>query len=244
MESRCLRPPALLAPEAEADDQWLALPGEWRGRASLALELDAKAADPRARRTRHRHRWAREVMDVLEPGRLRGSRRGQVLDPGVDRVADCYPMVQPIVQERDRRPLDPSDLTDQWSELCHRAAELAAEDGAELLGLLAARTLVNVETELPVAVRRLRLWDVHEENDRAILDGGSIDLTGVDVEGEHDVAEVLVGRPLKGRCGAGAGSLTGAVLEIGSAQLPAHRSSSLWPGPSSNVEPMPVNPPT
>jgi hypothetical protein len=82
---------------------------------------------------------------------------------------------------------------------------------------------------------------VDEENDRAILDGGSIDLAGVDVEGEHDVAEVLVGRPLKGRCGAGAGSLAGAVLEIGSAQRPAHRSSSLWLGPSSTLELMPVN---
>lgn len=107
----------------------LALPGERRGRASLALELDAEAADPRARRTRHRHRWGRQVLDVLEPGRLRGSRRRQVLDLGVDRVADRYPMVQPVVDERDRRPLDPSDLTDQWSERGHRAAELAAEDG-------------------------------------------------------------------------------------------------------------------
>src|SRR5262245_41492340 len=114
MESRCLRPPALLAPEAEADDQWLALPGEWRGRASLALELDAKAADPRARCTRHRHRWARQVVDVLEPGRLRGSRRRQVLDPGVDRVADCYPMVQPVRRERGWRTPDRSDRDTPW----------------------------------------------------------------------------------------------------------------------------------
>ena len=60
-------------------------------------------------------------------------------------------MGQPVLRDRDRRPLEPGDLADQRSERGHRAAELAAEDGAELLGLLCARALVDVEADRPVA---------------------------------------------------------------------------------------------
>lgn len=126
-----------------------------------------------------------------DPGGVRSSTSMSIASPTVT------PMGQPVVRERDRRPLEPGDLADQRSKRGHRAADWAAEDGAELLGLLRARALVDVEADRPVAVHQLRLRDVDEENDREILDRGSIDLARVDVEGEHDIAEVLVGRPLK-----------------------------------------------
>src|SRR4051812_21652726 len=125
-----------------------------RGERRLALVLDPERADARARGARDRQLGARRVEDAGEPrGLARGrAERDDVLDLEVDRVADPHAVAQAVLLDLDRRALDPEVLADQRPQRLHRAAELAAEDTAQLLGLLVGGRGVDEDAQPPVAL--------------------------------------------------------------------------------------------
>src|SRR3954453_22515154 len=117
-------------------------PGEVRVRhAGLALVLDAEGADLRALRLRHgevgrdrmEHAVEFDSVTVLD------AERDDVLDLEVDRVADADAVPDAVVIDLDRGALHAEHLAYQRREAGHRAAQLAAEDLDELVGLLVRR---------------------------------------------------------------------------------------------------------
>ena len=125
--------------------------------------------------------------------------RHDVLDLEVDGVADLDAVAQPVLADLDRRALRAEVLAHERPERLHRAAELPAEDGAELRGLLLRRGGVDEDPEAPVAVGH-HLRRVGDSRDLQAADVGALDVTVDDVEDERDAAPVVV-RPERQRRG-------------------------------------------
>src|SRR4051812_16323482 len=114
-------------------------PGEARAReARLALVLDAERVDAGPGRLRDRQLGPRRVEDAGQPRGLTrlDPERDDVLDLEVDGVPDLHAVQQPLLADLDRGAFDSEVLADQPAERLHRPAELSAEHGAELRGLL------------------------------------------------------------------------------------------------------------
>src|SRR3954451_15452644 len=128
-------------------------PGEGRAREPrLPLVLDPEGVDPRAGRLGDGELRPGRVEHPLEADSLArlDPERDDVLDLEVDDVADLHAVPDAVVDDLDRHPLDAEHLADERDEARHRPSELPAEDGRELVGLLAGCRLVDEHAELPV----------------------------------------------------------------------------------------------
>src|SRR5206468_5885549 len=203
-------------------------PGELgRRKPALALVLDPERVDPRARRFRHREVRRDRMGRALDADRLSGldSEGNDVLDLEVDRVPDAHAVAHAVVLNLDRGPLDTEHLTDQWAQRSHRAAELAAEDADELVGLLGGRTLVDEDSEAPVSLGHdlARIGDSSHPEPAYVR---AFDVTFADVEEERDAA-VVVCRAAIHRNDAGAHELARARFDVGAFDVPGHQPTSL-----------------
>ncbi len=129
---------------------------------------------------------------AVEPHRLAGldPERHDVLDLEVDRVADADAVPQPVVVDLDRRPLDAEHLAHQRRERGHRAAQLAAEDLDELVGLLVGRpSSTNTPSRQFPSVMTFGVSAIAATFEPA--DVGALDLTLADVEDERHATEVV-----------------------------------------------------
>src|SRR5918997_5330325 len=213
-------------------------PGEGCGEAALAFggvvepqALDTGRESPRRSKLR--------VSRVLGLGELRRwpfrvERRDEILDLHVDGVADLDPVATAVVDVLDRRHLHAEVLADERDDVGYGTAHLPREDGTELLSLLFARPLVHEHPDPPVALQHL-LWSVEDQHHAEVAHVRAVDLTGVDVPGEHRGAAVVVGG-----CGEPGGD-TGthyvaiAVLDVRSFQSPSHSLSSFPHAPHRSV---------
>ena len=150
--------------------------------------------------------------------------RDDVLDLEVDHVADADAVTEPVVDDLDRDPLDTEHLADERSEACHRASELAAEDGRELLGLLVRGFVVDEHAELPVAVGHdLRACPTIAATLRPLTSVPSISPSRM-LKTSVDPA-VVVRRAMVEREVARAHQLARAGLDVAALQAPGHRVS-------------------
>src|SRR5439155_24483389 len=134
---------------------------------------------------------------------------------------------QSFLAHLDRGPLDAEVLTDERSQRPHRAAQLTAEHGRELVGLLVGSRRVDERADAPVPVRH-HLGGVGDGGNREPADVRALDLAVLDREHERHLAAVVVGAERQ-RCGARADDFARARLEIGPTQLPGHV-AILYPG--------------
>jgi hypothetical protein len=158
----------------------------------------------------------------VEPDRLPGlhPERHDVLDLEVDRVADPHAVPQAVVAELDRGALDADHLAHERSQRPHRPTELAAEDLDQLVELLVARLVVDVDPEPPVPLRH-HLRGVGDEHDATAGHVGALHLTGTDVERQSHPAEVVRG-PVVEREVARTHQLARAGLDVAAGQVPRH----------------------
>jgi hypothetical protein len=108
------------------------------------------------------------VEDARQANRLaRFDAEGDdVLDLEVDRVPDPDAVAKPLLDDHDRRTLDPEDFADQRGQKLNRATLLPAVDRGELLDLVVRRILVNEHAEPPIALGH-DLRRVGDHGDRA-----------------------------------------------------------------------------
>ena len=116
-----------------------------------------------------------------------------LLDRHVDRVTHLEGVLTAIFDEFDRSPLNAEELADRGGDGGHWPAEFAAEHARDGLELLVGRAIVDEHANLPATLRH-HPWRVADEHARAVGDVDTVDLTGIDVEGEDETAPVFVGR--------------------------------------------------
>jgi hypothetical protein len=167
------------------------------------------------------------VEDPFQPHRLAVllAEGHHVSNSHLAAVAESDAVGAVLVGELHRDLLHPQVLPDERPQRLHRPAELAAEHGAELLGLLIGRLLVHQNAEPPVPLAH-HLWRVGDCSDGQAADVHALDLSRLDLEDEHRVAPVVVSADIEGNR-AGAGHLARAVLEVGALDAPSH-GVSLW----------------
>src|SRR6185437_29241 len=198
-------------------------PGELRpGEGRLALVLDAEGIDARAGRLRDRQLGPGGMEDPDEPCRLSrlDAERHDVLDLEVDRVPDLDAVAETVLLDVDRGTLDSEALADERTERLHRAAELPAEDGAELRRLLVRGLRVDEDAEAPVSVGH-HLGRIRDRSHLETAHVGALDLAVDDVEDQRHATAVVVGTERE-RCRARAHDLARAGLEIRSLETPGH----------------------
>src|SRR5829696_4412429 len=137
----------------------------------------------------------------------------QILDLHVDGIADLDPVAPAIVDVLDRSHLHAEVLADERDDVGQGTAHLPREDAPELLGLLIARPGIHEHSDPPVTFGHLP-WSVEDQHHAAIAHLRAVDLSGVDVPGEHHGAAVVVGRGGEPASGTGTHDVTVAVLYV------------------------------
>jgi len=146
--------------------------------------------------------------------------RDDVLDLEVDRIADTDAVGEPFLHDLDRGSLDAEHLSDERRQGSHRASQLAAEDGRELLHLLVRGAFVDEHAETPVPLGH-DLGGVCDHGERTSVHLRPLDLALADVEDQRHAA-VVVRRPVVEREVARAHELAGARFEVGPLDAPRH----------------------
>src|SRR5919202_448411 len=210
------------------------------------LLLPAPAVDPgehedhRSRRRRHHGNHHHRPHDKRQ-GKI-SSPPGLHLGHGhlhphvhVDGVADLDPVAKAIVDVLDRRSLHTEVLADEWEDVGYWATHLPREDAPELLGLLVARPLIHEHPDPPVALRHLSR-SVEDQYHAEVAHIRAVDLTGVDVPGEHCVAAFIISGRRETASATGANDVAVAVLDIGTFESPGHiLISFLAPSPADRL---------
>src|ERR671933_376730 len=217
----------------------LPCPGEGRRETSLALGrvVDPQAPDAgRESPSRGQVRVSRVLgLGELRPRPVRVERRPEILDLYVDGVADLDPVAITIVDVLDRRSLHTEVLADEWEDVGYWATHLPREDAPELLGLLVARPLIHEHPDPPVALRHLSR-SVEDQYHAEVAHIRAVDLTGVDVPGEHCVAAFIISGRRETASATGANDVAVAVLDIGTFESPGHiLISFLAPSPADRL---------
>jgi hypothetical protein len=112
-----------------------------------------------------------------------------VLDLEVDHLTDPDRVLQAVLANLDRQPLESQVLPDQRSQRLHRTAERSREDGAELLCLLVRRLVVDHDAEAPIPLAH-HLRRIADRRDRQPTHVGAVDVAPLHVEDEHDLAAI------------------------------------------------------